>query len=432
MASYGHWVGFSLFHLSQKIETFGAMQGYIIMKPLCGDAAEKEETIQMIQKCIAVFIAVMVLLMAGCSAPPDEGNEAIFFFPSEEVTHEGTWLTWPHKYADKQSYYFGEEGIDGEVYVQMLEPIWIEITKALHTGETVHIIAYNAEEQARIEKLLQENEVDLSKIDFVIIETDDVWMRDTGPIFTLKDGKELAIANFIFDGYGNAIEPEYYAKDAQIAANIASLKGFECIDIDMVLEGGSVEVDGHGTLIAAKSSVVGTERNTEMRIEEVEAYLKKYYGVTNIIWIEGLKNEDITDGHIDACVKFAEGNKLVTLPYDDFMWYCSETEQDWEIVSNAVNADGVPYEIVEIPLTETFYEELEDYGCYLNYYVGNEVVLVPIYGDVNDQVAMDIIASLYPTRRIVGINCLNLALFGGMVHCVTQQQPALDAIISTK
>ena len=165
-------------------------------------------------------------------------------------------------------------------------------------------------------------------------------------------------------------------------------------------------------------------------IEEVEAYLKKYYGVTNIIWIEGLKNEDITDGHIDACVKFAEGNKLVTLPYDDFMWYCSETEKDWKTVTSTVNAEGVPYEIVEIPLTETFYEELEDYGCYLNYYVGNEVVLVPIYGDVNDQLAMDIIAGLYPTRKVVGINCLNLALFGGMVHCVTQQQPALDAIAS--
>ena len=143
-----------------------------------------------------------------------------------------------------------------------------------------------------------------------------------------------------------------------------------------------------------------------------------------------MKNEDVTDGHIDACVKFAEGNKLLTLPYDDFMWYCSETEEDWEIVSNAVNANGVPYEIVEIPLTETFYEELGDYGCYLNFYVGNEVVLVPIYGDVNDQVAMDMIAELYPTRKVVGINCLNLAMFGGMVHCVTQQQPALDAIVS--
>ena len=109
------------------------------------------------------------------------------------------------------------------------------------------------------------------------------------------------------------------------------------------------------------------------------------------------------------------------------MWYCSETEADWQIVSNAVNAEGVPYEIIEIPLTETFYEELEDYGCYLNYYVGNEVVLVPVYGDVNDQTALDIIAGLYPTRRIVGIDCLTLAQFGGMIHCVTQQQPALDA-----
>ena len=322
--------------------------------------------------------------------------------------------------------------VDGEVYVQMLEPIWIEITKALHTGERVHIVVYNEEEQTRVENLLLEHEVDLEKIDFVIAETDDVWMRDIGPIFTIKDNKELVVANFIFDGYGNAIEPDYYAKDAQLASNIASLKGFECIDLDMVLEGGSVEVDGKGTLIAAKSSVVGTERNTDMKVKEVENYLKKYYGVTNIIWIEGLKNEDVTDGHIDACVKFAEGNKLITLPYEDFMWYCSETEKDWKTVTKAKNAEGVPYEIVEIPLTETFYEELEDYGCYLNYYVGNEVVLVPIYGDVNDQLAQDIIAGLYPTRRVVGINCLNLALFGGMVHCITQQQPAPEAIVSAK
>ena len=383
----------------------------------------------MIRKWIALLMAIVSLLMTGCTAKTEIDDPSTYLFLSEEVTHEGTWLTWPHKYAYKQTYYFGEDGIDGEVYVELLEPIWIEITKALHTGETVHIIVYNEEEQNRIANLLQENDVDLMKIDFVIMETDDVWMRDTGPIFTLKDRKELVIANFVFDGYGNAIEPEYYAKDAQIAANIASQKGFGCVDIDMVLEGGSVEVDGNGTLIAAKSSVVGTERNTGMKVKEVETYLKKYYGVTNIIWIEGLKNEDITDGHIDACVKFAEGNKLVTLPHDDFMWYCSETEKDWKTVTNAVNAEGVPYEIVEIPLTETFYEELEDYGCYLNYYVGNEVVLVPIYGDVNDQLAMDIIAELYPTRKVVGINCLNLALFGGMVHCVTQQQPAFDAIV---
>lgn len=380
------------------------------------------------KKFLAVFMAMLMLLMMGCSKSQEES--AAFFFPSEEALHEGTWLTWPHKYAYKQSYYFGEEGIDGELYAEMLEPIWIEMTRALHTGETVHIIVYNEEEQTRVKNVLLANEVNLEKIDFVIMETDDVWMRDAGPIFTIKDNKELVIANFIFDGYGNAIEPEYYAKDAKIASNIASLKGFECINIDMVLEGGSVEIDGNGTLIAAKSCVVGTERNTDMSIKEVEKLLKKYYGVTNIIWIEGLKNEDVTDGHIDACVKFAEGNKLVTLPHDDFMWYCSETEEDWETVKNAKNAEGVPYEIVEIPLTETFYEELEDYGCYLNYYVGNEVVLVPIYGDVNDQVAMDMIAALYPTRKVVGINCLNLALFGGMVHCVTQQQPALDTNVS--
>ena len=105
----------------------------------------------MIRKFIAMLMVVVVMLMAGCSVPPDEEKASTFFFPSEEGKHEGTWLAWPHQYADKQSYYFGEEGIDGEVYVEMLEPTWIEITKALHTGETVHIIVYNADEQTRVE-----------------------------------------------------------------------------------------------------------------------------------------------------------------------------------------------------------------------------------------------------------------------------------------
>lgn len=383
------------------------------------------------KKLFVLFLALAMIFMTGCSLQPADPAaqeaEDVYFFPAEEDKHEGTWLAWPHKYAEKQPYYFGEYGIDGEAYAETLEPVWLEITKALHTGETVHIIAYNEAEQQRIEKLLEADEVDLSKIDFVIFETDDVWMRDTGPIFTIRNGEEAVIADFTFDGYGNEIESQFYAKDAEIPSKIADIKGFDCIDIDMVLEGGSVEVDGKGTLIAAKSSVVGTQRNTEMTVQEVEQYLKKYFGVTNIIWIEGLINQDLTDGHIDACVKFAPGNKLVTLPYDDFMWYCSETEQDWEIVTGAVNAEGVAYERVEIPLTETFYEELEDYGCYLNYYVGNEVVLVPVYGDVNDEVAMEIIGELYPTREVVGIDCLTLSLFGGMVHCVTQQQPLVSA-----
>ena len=129
---------------------------------------------KMIRKWIALLMAITVLFMTGCAAKSEIDDPSTYRFPSEEVTHEGTWLAWPHKYADKQTYYFGDEGIDGEVYVEMLEPIWIEMTKVLHTGETVHIIVYNEEEQTRVGNILQENEVNLEKIDFVIMETDDV------------------------------------------------------------------------------------------------------------------------------------------------------------------------------------------------------------------------------------------------------------------
>ena len=135
--------------------------------------------------------------------------------------------------------------------------------------------------------------------------------------------------------------------------------------------------------------------------------------------------EDISDGHIGACVRFRDKDTLVTLPKEGFLYYCTSNDKDYDIVVNAQNVDGEEYNIVEIPLTENYMEEIEDYGCYLNYCVGNGVVLVPTYEDQNDEAAISIIKDLYPSREVVGINCRNLIQFGGMIHCVTQQQPQI-------
>ena len=215
------------------------------LNPYIKTSKERDKMKKIKNAGIALIMIAVTLFMTCCSlfVDPTANDPSTYVFPGETLPHEGTWITWPHNKSNKQKYYFGDVGIDGDVYVEMLEPVWIEMAKELHIGETVHIIAYDSDHQAHIASVLEENGVDLSKIDFVIIETDDVWLRDNGPLFTLKDGKELVIANFIFDGYGNGIIPEYYSKDAKIASSVASIKGYECIDLDMALEGGSVDID---------------------------------------------------------------------------------------------------------------------------------------------------------------------------------------------
>lgn len=152
--------------------------------------------------------------------------------------------------------------------------------------------------------------------------------------------------------------------------------------------------------------------------------MSKYLGVTNFIWLEGVTDEDITDAHIDGMARFLDDRTILTVSEADFAeLYESISMDDYRTIQNAKNANGQPYEIVELSLTNKNVTGLDYKGSYLNYYIGNAVVLVPIYDDENDDVALEIIAELYPEREIVPIEVNSLFQYGGMIHCVTQQQP---------
>lgn len=342
-----------------------------------------------------------------------------YHFPEESAEHEGTWLQWPHQYQH------------GVTYRNRVESTWIEMVKALQNNENVHIIAYNEIEKQRIIKVLEKAKVSLKNVDFKIYNTDDVWIRDNGPIFVKNNNGNILIEDWGFNGWGEKYD---FENCDQIPSKIGKDLGVKVIDLgeEMVNEGGSVETDGNGVLMACKSSVISQEkeaiRNPGMTQSEAENILKKYYGVSKIIWLNGITGLDVTDMHIDGFMKFINHNTMLTMKEEDLL-ELGLSENDVEKLYSATNAEGKEYKKVYIPATKNkvktaYGKQLEDKGSYVNYYVANGIVLVPNYGDTNDKIANDIIQKQYPDRKVIGIDVRNLYENGGMIHCVTQQQPA--------
>ncbi|WP_289140129.1 agmatine/peptidylarginine deiminase [uncultured Brevibacillus sp.] len=346
-----------------------------------------------------------------------KSNENLaFYMPAEWEKHEGTWLQWPHNGTNK-----------GEGYREKLDDIWVTMAKELHYGENVHIVACNDVEKEHIESKLMEAKVSMDKIDFLIQETDDIWIRDNGPTFVKDDNSNLLLTNWIFNGWGNRYPSE---NDAMVPVNIGEMYNIQRIEASVCLEGGGIEVNGKGSLLATKTSILNDNRNPSLRKEEIERVLSKYLGITNMIWISGLRGEDnhdeVTDYHIDGAARFSNENTIL-YEYDPFgeseAHLLEAYERHYQELRQARNTDGKPFQLIPVPVTRKIVEEAGSKGSYLNFYIGNEVVLVPIYGDEHDKLGLQIIEGQFPGRRIVGINVSKLYPYGGMIHCVTQQQP---------
>ncbi len=341
-------------------------------------------------------------------------NKILYTMPEESSPHEGTWLQWPHEF---------QYGIP---YSNKLNSTWVTMTKALATSENVHIIAYDNDEKEKIEELLENANVDFDNIDFNIYPTDDFWVRDNGPIFVKDKNGKLVIQDWGFNGWGKKAK---FEDCNAIPSKIANDKGFQVVDLNatMINEGGAVEIDGNGTLLATKSAILNPNRNPKMTQKQAEAIFTKHYGVTNFIWLKGLAGQEITDMHIDGFARFANSSTIVTMREDD-LHYWQVPENDIEILFVAKNKNKKPYKFIKLPLTQNnvttdYGKKLGYKGSYINYYIANTVVLVPNYNDPNDEIANATIQRLYPNRKVIGIDVRNLYASGGMIHCVTQQQP---------
>ncbi len=355
----------------------------------------------MLSRNSTFLIFVLMILTISCKKP-DLSDSNSYSMPSEELLHEGTWLQWPHDFTYAN-------------HIQRHEETFIEITRALHTGERVHIIAYNNIEKTRIENVLIGEGINMDQIDFLIAETDDYWIRDNGPIFCRDQNGISTILNWGFNGWGNKTP---YEKCQRIPEKIANHIGINLVSVDLINEGGSVELDGNGTLMAKKSSILNRNRNPGISQKEVEDVFKKYLGVTNFIWLKGVKGLDITDDHIDGTARFVNGNTIVTLNED------AAYPGEYEVLKNATNSSGEKYTLVGLPLSQNNLPGSKEKGIYVNFYIANTVVLVPNFNDPNDEVANGIIQTLFPDKTVIGIPAIELGIDGGGVHCVTQQQPA--------
>ncbi|NRB58776.1 MAG: agmatine deiminase family protein [Winogradskyella sp.] len=375
-----------------------------------------------------ILLLILLVMTMACQKDTDDtaqtnAADVLYTMPEESELHEGTWLQWPHHYQY------------GLAYRNSLDATWVAMTKALVTSENVHIIAYNQTEKDRIIALLTNEAVALANVDFKIYKTDDTWVRDNGPIYARDNSGQLVIQDWGFNAWGNKTD-EFSGLPIQsdhcdaIPSKIAADQGKTLVDLNavMVNEGGSVEIDGHGALMACKSSILNNNRNPGMTQSQVEAIFKTYLGVTNFIWLDGQAGLDLTDQHIDGFARFGNSETIVTMAENDLLDYDVKPTDITKLYA-AKNKNGNAYTFVNVPLTQqnvvtTDGTDLGYKGSYVNYYIANTKVLVPNYNDPNDAVANAIIQSLYPSRTVVGIDVRNLYANGGMVHCVTQQQPA--------
>ncbi len=347
--------------------------------------------------------------------------------PAEHLPHQGTWLQWPHQF---------EYGI---LYRNRLDATWVQMTSALVGSEKVHIVAYDAIEQSRIADLLTTAGVSLSQIDFLLAPTNDVWVRDNGPIFVRDTTGTLHIEDWGFNGWGGDYD---YDLCDPIPAQIWTALSLPVLNLNavMVMEGGSFELNGNGVFLATRSSILTQTnsggalaiRNPGMTEPGAETILSQYLGVQKFIWLDGfLGPDDITDAHIDGFAKFADDTTLVTMSNADLA-YWGLSSADIATLNAASNLAGEEYHKVYLPLTMNDVETTYGYnlgykGSYCNYYIANSAVLVPNYNDPHDAIANAIIEGLHPGRTVIGIDCRNLYAYGGMVHCVTQQQPVATA-----
>jgi agmatine deiminase len=353
-------------------------------------------------------------------------NALGYRMPAEWEPHEGTWLIWPHNdtHADSQRH---------------LEHLWLEMTIALYEYETVHIVVTDERRREHLQRQVRYYDLNESNLDIHIITNDDVWVRDCGPIFLMNASGELSITAWNFNGWG---ERYPYQKDRFVPAGVAEALSLPLFNAPITLEGGALEVNGKGTLIATRSSIINPNRNPGVHREEIETAIKEFLGIQHFIWLSGAPQDfcDLvgseTDLHVDGYARFTnESTVLYSWTDDEANHFYPILKQHLEELRNARTESGKPLTLIPLPKPENEmystltsstrppFDSVLSLGTYANFYIANNVVLVPVYGDVNDARAKSIIAEHFPDREIIGIPAWATAERGGMMHCVTQQQP---------
>lgn len=264
-----------------------------------------------------------------------------------------------------------------------------------------------------------------ANVELMVAPLDDLWMRDSGPVFVTHPTGKVSAIQFNFNGWGNK---QKHTNDQRVAAKVANFAQTPLINTHLVLEGGGIEVDGHGTAIITESCVLNTNRNPNLSKAECEKALMTLLGLRKIIWLPGIKDRDITDGHTDFYARFAKpGVVIAAFDPDPESFDHEVTKAHLAILKTATDADGRPLEVhmLQAPSYVRPKFKNNDFAAgYVNFYVCNGAVIAPEFGDaVTDGAAKKTLQTLFPDREVVQINIDGIAAGGGGIHCTTQQQP---------
>ncbi len=330
--------------------------------------------------------------------------------PPEWAPHAATWLSWPHNRDTWPGVFDG------------VEPAMAQAAAALAETELVYINVLDAEHEAHVKRLLDPL-APPERIRYFRIPTNDAWVRDHGPIFVHDAAAPLVALDFEYNAWGGKYPP--YDLDRLAAARMAEAIGVPRVAYDVVLEGGSIDVNGAGALLTTEQCLLNPNRNPRMTKAEIEAVLRDAFGVDEIVWLgEGIVGDD-TDGHIDDLTRFVAERKVVTVVEPN-----TADPNHAPLAENlerlrAVTIAGRPIEVVELPMPEPLFNGDERLpASYANFYIANEQVLLPVFACPQDDVARDVLAACFPGRRIVPIDCRALVGGLGALHCLTQQVPA--------
>ncbi|HEY8061455.1 MAG TPA: agmatine deiminase family protein [Gemmatimonadales bacterium] len=335
--------------------------------------------------------------------------------PAEWAPHRGTWLSWPHKEASWPGNF------------APIPVVIAEMVRQLAPGEEVHInVAGDAmEQQARF--VLTDARVSDHNVFFHHHPTNDAWCRDHGPIFVQRDdgvAPEQLILDWGFNAWGEKYPP--FDHDDVIPSRIGDELGIAVEHPGMILEGGSIDVNGRGALLTTEACLLNRNRNPLLSRRQIEARLRDYLGVRKVLWLgDGIVGDD-TDGHIDDLTRFVDEQTVVTVvegdPADDNYEPLRENRRR---LGAMTDQDDQPLRVVELPMPPAlFFDGQRLPASYANFYVANEVVLMPGYDAATDAIAAASLQSVFPGRRVVTIDCRTLVWGLGAVHCLTQQWPA--------
>lgn len=339
--------------------------------------------------------------------------------PAEWERHEATWLGWPHNTSDWPGKF------------APIQWVFAEIVRKISAGETVRILVESKVHENQARKVLARAGVETANAEFFRIPTDRGWTRDSGPMFVLSSNGEVVISRFQFNAWAKY---RNWKKDVQVPPRAAKMLRKTIFDVEykgrtVVLEGGSIDVNGNGTLLTTEECLLDTHvqvRNPGFTRNDYGEIFKSFFGATNVHWLgKGIAGDD-THGHIDDLCRFVKKDTVVL---------CSEKnssdanynalKENWERLDGMKLRDGSKVQIVELPMpAPVLFDGRRLPASYANFYIANAAVLVPTFNDPNDRVALGILSELIDDRPVVGIHAVDLVWGLGTLHCLTQQQPA--------